>query len=795
MSYLTYNEALEFTGLTLQKFAELVKSGQLKNTKRKGVKYFFLEEDLIEYKVFIPRSEEYYSLDEVSKILDINKTNIIQNYIPKKIFQDVVQYKKKFYISKTEVDNLLQLHLDFVNKEGMITSQEAANILEIQHDTFLNMIAHNKFKNVIKDIYLVSKWKVDLNEVLEFKTEKEKRIQKLKPKIKNPYSKNIKYVGMRELVQYFNLSDFHIRKAIKQKVFSTHVRFNKLHYVEREEMLAISNLEELIYTPYELFLKSSNRNEDLINYLLTFENKDLIFNTISLFNEYYLLKVNSSGYKNKSSFESKLVFSFSNLSKLLNKELYLYTDYEIEQILGHDSLNNSIKQPLIGFINYVSNAVEECSYKNKYNFTSKPNKSNSKDIYSKEEYFKLHDFLSDIEKHKNKAIHNEKYASTWFYCLVHLCNAWRSGDILDFPRIDELKNIVPTNEYLLKNNLSLEESQFIINTVQSNWERFFIHKTGGLNKFHVNLSLLIPIATVLSILINHNSEEFICLTENSIKRHLNPFFKELSFDFSSLKMNRSFLTYFFESTSKGSKNGDISNLLSTKLRGHRDDNTLQNYIMNVNEDGFSENISYNLFKRGHFGWLYHSLIDIVTSHKELNFEEKTLLIETYQKFYSPKEVEYLSEFFLLQQNKNKSIAMEIAMLPNDELKSKLEYIFKGKMPSKELDSQCLFSGNCKNPSGECFTCPFLVPRVYLLSSLKSEIMQIANNLKDLNEYETHDRIKYSFILFKLLNLLQQSVETYGKEYVNTYLSLKELQLELKKVDNKILIQHKSREVD
>ena len=235
-------------------------------------------------------------------------------------------------------------------------------------------------------------------------------------------------------------------------------------------------------------------------------------------------------------------------------------------------------------------------------------------------------------------------------------------------------------------------------------------------------------------------------------------------------------------------NADVANVLGSRLRGHNSKETLKNYVMSCNNDGLIDDVSFNLFKRGHFGWLYNSLIDIVVEGKktDLTLKEKTEIIKKYQGLYTPKNIEIVSQFFLEQQSKLNSVAIEIASIPNENLENILNNVFKGFMPSKDAVGQCIYSKDCKSPKGLCNTCFYVIPKIYLMYSLRDDLFNAINRLKKAKEHETLERIRTTSILFKLMGLLNQASIEFGNDYVNTFINLAELKISLNSINSKLL---------
>ena len=516
--------------------------------------------------------------------------------------------------------------------------------------------------------------------------------------------------------------------------------------------------------------------------------------TFVVFVDFALLKVNQSRSKDIGKALARYKNSILKFLGLLNKELHLCSDEEIKLVLASEALTEKNQQHSITFINYYKNLVKDCKYENTYAFTSKVSERTDKEIYSKEDFLNMYNYVRNIDLHIENALADPLYAELWFYVAMHFTNAWRAEDILYYP-LSNISSILSIDKEYLK-SISLEEAQSVINLVRD-IQRFDINKTGALNKFFVTRDLVRPIAVLISILEKHSSDSdgyllLPLLNKKTInKKLLDKFLKyeETKLPhFKSQTANRSLLTYFFHSTLERENNADVANVLGSRLRGHQSKDTLKNYVMSCNNDGLIDDVSFNLFKRGHFGWLYNSLIDIVVEGKKtgLTTKEKTEIIRKYQELYTPNNIEIISRFFLEQQSKLESIALEIASMPNDTLENILDKVFKGLMPSRDNVGQCIYSKNCKSPKGSCNSCFYIIPKIYLLYSLRDELQRAIERLRNAKEYETLERIRTTSILFKLMGLLNQASVEFGKEYVNSFIDLTELRTSLNTVNNKLL---------
>lgn len=97
------------------------------------------------------------------------------------------------------------------------------------------------------------------------------------------------------------------------------------------------------------------------------------------------------------------------------------------------------------------------------------------DIYDFDVYSDLFKYLVDVDLHVKNSIYDIKvknsirYASTWLYVMLHMNNAWRSGDVTEFPKldIDDLLDEFQIYEYswFENNKLSIAKARAVISRV------------------------------------------------------------------------------------------------------------------------------------------------------------------------------------------------------------------------------------------------------------------------------------------------------------------------------------------
>lgn len=299
--------------------------------------------------------------------------------------------------------------------------------------------------------------------------------------------------------------------------------------------------------PYELFNELTKGIERVI-----------YPNTFKLYEGYIREYVNKTNSKRVNAEVRNMVAQFKILVSVLIKEVYEYTDFEIGLLLKDGERTVSYGKIMIGFISYLEKKKDiQCSFKKQYVFNKKDKISNScaDNIYSKEIWKKYYLHLTDIDKHIEKAIEDKRYASTWLYMLMHLLLAWRRSDIVKLPNIYLEEIDIYDFEWFYNNKFTLSLGEKVINYVRNRCETIYTDKTGVRTHFVMTLDMIIPSAIAFVIAEIHrrnNGYESILSQCTATKMHKDRqikkvlYNKEELYDFSSLKANRTLLTYSYE---------------------------------------------------------------------------------------------------------------------------------------------------------------------------------------------------------------------------------------------------------
>ncbi|WP_142313397.1 hypothetical protein [Bacillus pseudomycoides] len=115
-------------------------------------------------------------------------------------------------------------------------------------------------------------------------------------------------------------------------------------------------------------------------------------------------------------------------------------------------------------------------------------------------------------------------------------------------------------------------------------------------------------------------------------------------EFRNRKMNRSTMTYLhYHIVEEDADNADMALNLAKQARSHEREDSTSIYVKLMNKDGSVNRVASNLFKRGHFGWLYNYIIlsALEGTGAVHSLEERTRAIEGFREDVAPRGLEGL----------------------------------------------------------------------------------------------------------------------------------------------------------
>lgn len=415
-------------------------------------------------------------------------------------------------------------------------------------------------------------------------------------------------------------------------------------------------------------------------------------------------------------------------------------------------------------------------------------KDGDNEIYSLEEYMAVFNYCIDIKKRVDESLTEIKekgcyvYASTWLYVMLHLNNAWRNGDIHEFPKlyVDDIlaENNITSIEWFKDNEISIETARMVVFRV--NQKEFEMSKTHVKGAFFCSDELAPAFATSILILSLRHKEmvvesDNIMLFETTYneinKTMIKRFFKSLGvkgFVFGSTKFNKTVMTFIYYIANI---TGDSKALVyAMKLRAHIEAVTTSKFYLAMDKKMLEE-LSRQLFRRGEFGYVASLLVKKISCGK-MTFDETTQEIEEINKnFGNLVRLNTTLGFMNDLKNRRREVFQEIDSMDLKAAQETYSNLFAMNLPSKDsVDIGCLFGrDNCRHTEMNCEDCEFNIPTIHMLSDLAKHIKEA---IKKCNEANTiSEKFKLSLSVERKKLVVIEAIKKFGKDLVYSYLEM------------------------
>lgn len=500
--------------------------------------------------------------------------------------------------------------------------------------------------------------------------------------------------------------------------------------------------------------------------------------------------------KNKN---AQMVHAFNALKtmlSLMNKELSEYSNLELVELIKSEIFTSTQKQHTVWFLTYIYNLMPE-----KFNFNvemtmlKREKIKAENDFYSPAEWGSLLNTFLDIDKHLENAYRDHFYARYWLYVVLHFSLAWRKSDILNFPSLEILIDVEKyTLEWFENHAFTINEAQKIINSIKLVAEQYSTQKTGA--RKHFNIPRFAVITTAIVFIIceqwrRRKGDSILFGTFDLKAKAINKRFP-VDIPFFSLKANRTLLSFFSEKASEIDELSGQASFLTSYMRSHKttlmgtSDTTIE-YLRSNYDERMSTNMGKQIIDRGAFGWLYHKLIDVAGSEKA-TFRENTMLIAEIRKNTTVQQLDKISGLLLdCLKTERTTLLDEIYSWSEEEIKEKTTLLLSGKLLSKTEDVYCLVSGKCPYPTeNKCMLCKYSIPTVFSLMLVGNELKRLLEELGMTNEEYKIDRIRYTYQIGRLILIAHEAVEELGREYVESFIVLEEINNLIKTETNKMI---------
>lgn len=792
----TAEQAEIITGYDSRSFTRRIREGKITHYKKVG-KHYFIHKDVVqkylEEKNFI--KENYWSIKEAAKFLK-KSIDSIHDLTHRKELQGVRKFGDEAYLPKTEVKKYYKRMYE------TYSIKEVCKITGLSKFEVNNLIQNKvlEAEQVNNYIWYVSKESVrrfldDDNNYMKIGT-KDKRLKTYNVKglgekvIKKDYDEFLKlkekFYTLNEIDMEFGIKPPVTIKSIINKGF-VNGSINKNQYMVSKEdfhkFLATIEGIKLLYFGKENYYDYFNRIMDALI-------RDSVYkDTLTLYRVWAFDKIKNSKSHNKKSMVGYIISTIERLNNALCKEIYLYNNDEIKSMLDDKSIG--FISTNIEYLTIFLNALmqkRKCSFTNNYSMRAvyDSNRNANEAVYTKIEWVAYCSHLSNVETHIVNAINKRRYAETWLFCLLHLSLAWRNIDIKKMPNVSlELAGIEDFN-WLNNNKMTLEKAQVIINDLRRRSIGIQANKNG--RKTHLIIGLTVPTAIALVICEIHrrksNNDTEVLLT---FKYRTCDFKRVLGDElppFSSLKCNRSLLTYEFETAVNKEGKAHIAYQLCAYARSHTEyldkiNDITSVYLVTTNTDASADNMALHLFERGFFGWQIGIMLGLVYDNQEWNITEKTNMIKSMNEIYSPMAVEGMSEYIYTRNKQAKELLKELLALPRSEIMQKLEDFANYKSPAMIDYSQCIKGlKNCRyNTPKMCLGCQYHIPTNYILEIVKVNLDEIMDSLDKCPINDTVKRTKLTYLLDKLMYVLTDfrlAYKKYDNNYIKSFIDLEKL---------------------
>lgn len=489
--------------------------------------------------------------------------------------------------------------------------------------------------------------------------------------------------------------------------------------------------------------------------------------------------------------------------EIFELEIYSYSASEINQkfLNSNNDINRSYQRDFYSFLKYVINSfvvnglplpfnIEDLNDPRTYNNI----KEVDVEMYSLEEYHKLYEYANQVEFHKKKAMTDvkkllstmdrskyKKYDSCWAYILIQLTNNWRHSTIItQIPRIDLSNTKIENLDWLMENDISLEDANTIIFQIG----RFVtkINKTGVSAEgiFNISDPLKIAFATAISICelrVRATCEDSLTLIDlaSCLVPKLNPhkeFFKEFTvgFKFENRKMNRTLTTLIWSvlrHMGKGLKESQIS-------RSHMQERTTMNHYIKLTEEQIRK-LVLELFERNQFGFVTQYLTNILFGEETNKSIETERMIQINKSFGDITKIEATAGVINRLTSEREEVRSYLQQFNLQELQNLYYQAVSGGLPERQKHYQCIYT-QCKfeNEFGEkppCETCAASIINVYALVNIMDNYIFLMNKIqKEFDVAIIGEKQKLANHFYLMHGVVDQARIKFGREVVDSFVT-------------------------
>lgn len=731
------------------KIYRLIKDNRIRFVHFQG-KYYLYKYDviqgekLIEYD--IEKRDEYYDYEELMNLFHLSE-NSIRQFVKQENFE-IKHFKNSNYVKKQVIDK----YINSKNLKHFIDNNIDYIVLNNLCKTYT--CSSSSVKRAIKSrnikyVFFRNKYFIYLPEVMAWLD-----------KIEN-IEKNKDYILISEAAKLLNVTEGSIRYNIKKGYLKNYYDFNSKRYISKSEIINLGDNK-----------KKLNDLNWLIEYKLKkIATERMLDDTFELMKQ-YIEYIKNCKYDNS----KQVIYLVKVFCKFLNNikvDVYKIRDSELIFQFKMNIYGTNGNKVIMRFLKFIKNLIgERCEYSDNISLSCE-NKNKEVIAYSKETWKDYYEYATNVNLHITNAFNNKIYAETWLYIIFHFSNAWRAKDIVHLPSLD-LDILGKKFDKIEDFNFNKDESIKLLKQLKIKIKERKTYKTNQKLILIMSDELLIPTIIVYALCSRNSKGEYVFTSFKSgrypYRREYRKFFYERNnlIEFSNLKANKSLITYSESFVSNWKVGVGENEFIGKALRSHVSADTTAFY---VDSDKITENISRQLCDRGNFGWLYTTLLDMTNIKKSFNNITKDIVKINKEVPYQ--NIEKISKMFIIEQKEKKLFIEQILNSDEINLKETILLLSKNKLASKDEFISCIKIKNCKNHfSDSCVFCSYSIPTVYSLVSINNYIKELLKNFILISDNNLNLRRKYTKMLMKILVVIEEAIQEFGKEYVYNILDYK-----------------------
>lgn len=796
MEYISPNDLSLELNVGRKIITNLISRNNIEGVTKKGKLYLIPKEAIKEIKTLLNYNDSYCSSDyiQIFKLAD--------EFVKLKLKMPTIAAIVKF-IDREKIPTIKHLSGRYMHKddlarfisscvekrtliEGFIPMRDAAKKSGLHYETVMSWASSGKIQSVERIINGTKSKIVNWNDI-------ENILSGGSPRdLENPNLVNIEHAA-----SLLECSKDNVRKLIEDGILLNTRKGIYGYLIPREE---IDNYLKVMNTPLPPFSKKEVIS-NFVSYINNITIPEALYETKDLFIEFSINKLNRANGRSKHLLA--LVNSLENLYRkvvvnLLNPISEMKSQ-EITDILQRETIPQYIKKFFVQFIKFVctkNNIVMDSEYVYYESYRRGWDKNDERSRYSPSTYNLYESYVKDIEYHLPGAIKSRHYANMWIYTIMLLTNCWRPSDVIcELPNIDLDGTEISSFEWFNENRLTEQISRCIIDQLQLKLRYSQTGKTQSDLIFLVLPDMELPLAysLILSELHRRKIPQRVLLEKRTLMGSFwtgnkpetilyftKPRYAHLHFfdkypvlgDFSPQRLTNSTMTYlFFHVVENGDEDAALAIDFPKRGRSHQSENSTAVYIKTTNKDGTIDRVSLNLFKRGHFGWLYNFMVQYATGQVNMHqsLEERTYTIKNLSFEYSPIELEDWAKVLSEIKERKHNVIQQLMKLDKVAIQQLVLKIYSGLMPSKDNCGQCLEYPNCSNPQRKkCIGCNQFIPHYQILIEAVNEFRRLVSAIQ-IRESDAL-LIRDSNFLLHILLIIEEACIAFGEEKVNTFIS-------------------------